>query len=123
VAAAHLRHHAWQLAGSWFPTGERTSFKGITPRRNFDVTAKSGGAFELTARYGVITIDDAAFPTYANPAGAARRANAWAAGVNWHLARDIKFVVNYERTTFTSGAATGNRAPETFVVARYQTAF
>ena len=78
---------------------------------------------ELTARYGELAADPAAFPTIASPATSPRRARAWAAGVNWHLARGVKLVTDYERTRFTGGDGAGDRAPERVVVTRLQTSF
>jgi phosphate-selective porin OprO and OprP len=50
-------------------------------------------------------------------------AKAWGAGITWHPAPGERFAVNYERTHFTAGAATGNRAPENSLVVRVQQAF
>jgi hypothetical protein len=35
----------------------------------------------------------------------------------------VKVSLDYERTTFTGGAATGDREPENAVIGRFQTAF
>jgi hypothetical protein len=35
----------------------------------------------------------------------------------------VKIAVNYERTTFTGGAVTGDREPENAVITRFQTSF
>jgi hypothetical protein len=43
--------------------------------------------------------------------------------VNWHFTRAVKVMVDYERTTFTGGAATGDREPENAVITRFQTSF
>jgi hypothetical protein len=43
--------------------------------------------------------------------------------VNWHFTRAVKVGVNYERTTFTAGAASGDREPENAVIGRFQTSF
>lgn len=110
---------AWQLETTWFLTGERNSFKSISPKHIFDSAAGTWGALEATARVGALAIDDAAFPTFADPTTASSHARAWAIGFNWHLARSIKIVIDYERTHFTGGG----RSPETFVVSRIQTAF
>ncbi|MGH7561993.1 MAG: OprO/OprP family phosphate-selective porin [Gemmatimonadales bacterium] len=123
TAAATIRHYSWQLAGSYFLTGEKPSYRGVSPRRLFDPKAGSWGAIELAARIQQTGVGDGAFPVYADPAGSARRIRAWGAGVNWHFARGVKVMVHYERATFTGGAATGDRRPEQFVNTRIQTAF
>jgi phosphate-selective porin OprO and OprP len=113
---------AWQLAGSWVLTGETPSFRGVAPRTPFDAAAGTWGAVELTARYAALRIDDAAFPTFANPATAASGADAWAAGVNWILNTGVKFQVNVERTVFETAGTTARR-PENIVVTRIQFGF
>jgi len=122
-AAAKLTHTAWQTTGSVFLTGEKNSFRSAAPRQPFDLKAGTFGALELAARYSEISLDDASFPVFANPASAASKAKAWGVGVNWYLARAIKVVVNYEHATFTGGAATGNREPENVVITRVQHSF
>lgn len=120
---AKLKHTAWQTTGSFFLTGEKNSFKSATPKKPFDPKAGTFGAVELAARYSELSLDDATFPAFANPASAPSEAKAWAVGLNWYLARAIKVVVDYEHTTFTGGAATGNRETENFVATRVQHSF
>jgi phosphate-selective porin OprO/OprP len=122
-ATVKLKHTAWQVTGSWFLTGEKNSFRSATPKQPFDPKAGSFGALELAARYSELSIDDATFPTYASATGTPRKAKAWAVGLNWYLARAIKLAADYEHTTFTGGAATGDREAENFVVTRVQYAF
>lgn len=117
AALARLTHRAWQVAASWFLTGERASYRAVAPRRPFDPATGGWGAVEIAARHSVLAIDPNAFPAFANPDAAARSARAWALGVNWHLARSVKLMVDYERTSFAGGAA------EHFFVTRLQTAF
>ena len=123
ATTARLEHHAWQASGSYFLTGERASFRSPTPRRPFDLKARSLGALELVARYGELDIDDAAFPLFADPATAAGKASGLGLGINWLLTKAIRIAVNYERTTFDGGAAGGDRRAEDFVVTRFQHSF
>jgi phosphate-selective porin OprO and OprP len=117
-------HRAWQVAGSVMLTGERLSFGALTPKRPFDPSKGQWGAFELAARYQGTGVDADLFPTFADPATAARRARAASIGLNWHLARKVKLMADFERTTFTGGAPKGgNRAAEKFFVTRLQTGF
>ena len=122
-ATVKLKHTAWQTTGSWFVTGEKNSYRSATPKKPFDPKAGTFGALELAARYSELTVDDATFPNYATAAGTPTKARAWAVGLNWYLARAIKLVADYEHTTFTGGAATGDREAENFVVTRVQYAF
>src|SRR6476660_6325141 len=118
-----LKHSAWQATGSYFLTGEKNSWRSAAPRKPFDPKAGTFGAVELAARYSELSIDDATFPAFANPANTPAKAKAWAVGLNWYLARAIKAVVDYEHTTFTGGSATGDREAENFVATRIQYAF
>ena len=77
---ARLGTRAWQVATSYVLTGEDSSYRGVTPRSAFDPSSGSWGAFELTARVNQLTLDDDAFPVFANPATAARDARAWGVG-------------------------------------------
>jgi len=122
-ASVKLKHTAWQATGSYFLTGEKNSWRSTAPKKPFDPKAGTFGAIELAARYSELSIDDATFPTYANPSSTPIRARAWAVGVNWYLAKGIKAVVDYEHTTFTGGADAGDRDPEHFVATRVQYSF
>jgi phosphate-selective porin OprO/OprP len=120
---AELEHTAWQAVGSYFLTGEKASFRSPTPKRPFDLKEGGFGAVELVARYGELSLDEASFPVYATLTASAQKAKAWGVGVNWHFTRAVKVGVDYERTTFTGGAATGDREPESALIGRFQTSF
>ena len=120
---AELEHTAWQAIGSFFLTGEQAGFRSPTPKKPFDLREGGFGALELVARYGQLTLDEASFPTYATSTVSAQQADAWGIGVNWHFTRAVKIAVNYEHTTFTGGAATGDREAENAVITRFQTSF
>jgi len=108
---ASLDTTAWQLAASWFLTGEEAAFRGFKPGSIFSLENGTWGAFELVGRYHELSVDDAAFvggvDSFADPAVSARKATAWALGVNWYLNENLKWVLNYERTSFEGGAAGG----------------
>ena len=123
TTTAELEHKAWQAEGSYFLTGEKAGFRSPAPKRPFDLKEGGLGAFELVARYGEIEADEAAFPTFANLASSAQKATAWGVGLNWHFSRAVKVAVNYERTSFTGGAADGDRESENAVITRFQTSF
>jgi phosphate-selective porin OprO/OprP len=122
-ATAELEHSAWQAEGSFFLTGEKNSFRSPTPKKPFDLKEGGFGAVELVARYGELAFDEAAFPLYASLTTSAQKAKALGVGVNWHFTRAVKIAVNYERTTFTGGAATADREPENALITRFQTSF
>jgi phosphate-selective porin OprO and OprP len=100
-----LAHTGWQVAASYFLTGERNSFRSVAPKR--PVTFRDGGglgAFELAARVHGLDVDDDAFPIYANPATAATEALSFGVGLNWHLNRNIKLSFDYGHTDFKAEA-------------------
>ena len=120
---ARIRHYGWQVAASLFVTGERASFRGMTPKQLFDPRAGGWGALEVAARIQETGVADSAFPLFADPAASARRIRAWAVGLNWHFAKGVKLMLDYERASFVGGAASGDRPPEHFLASRLQTAF
>jgi phosphate-selective porin OprO/OprP len=125
---AKLTNTAEQVSVSYLITDDTASFKGVKPKKEFDPRNGSWGAVELKARYGRLTIDGEAFPIYADPTVAAREANAVAAGVNWYLSKNLKFNIDYERTTFDGGGGGSATAPldrptETVILERFQIVF
>ena len=107
---------AWQLAATWLLTGEEASFRGIKPSSVFSVGNDGWGAFELAARYHQLTIDDRAFAggadSFADPAVSARKATGYTLGLNWYLNPNVKWVLNYEHTSFEGGAPGGGDRPD-----------
>jgi phosphate-selective porin OprO/OprP len=110
-----LSHSAWQIAVSYILTGEDVSFRGVKPKRDFDL-GTGWGAWELVARHSEINLDDDTFrdPTgtsfiggYANLSESAKSAHSWTAGVNWYLNQNTRLALNYEHTTFDGGAGDG----------------
>lgn len=120
---ADLEHTAWGATGAVFLTGEKAGFRSPAPERPFDLKEGGFGALELVGRYGELDLDEASFPVYATLTASAQKAKAWGLGVNWHFTRAVKIAVNYERTTFTGGAPTGDREAENAVITRFQTSF
>ncbi len=120
---SELEHTAWTATGSFFLTGEKAGFRSPMPRKPFDLEDHGFGALELVGRYGELELDEASFPTYATITASAEKARSWGLGINWHFTRAVKIAVNYEHTTFTGGAPTGDREPENAVITRFQTSF
>jgi phosphate-selective porin OprO/OprP len=118
-----VKHTAWQTTGSFFLTGEKNSFRSAAPKKPFDPKEGTFGAVEVAARYSELSIDDSTFPSFASATSTPSKAKAWAVGLNWYLAKAIKVAVDYEHTTFTGGAASGDREAENFVVTRVQHSF
>jgi phosphate-selective porin OprO/OprP len=119
---------AWQLQASWFLTGEEESFRGYRPNEVFSLANNTWGGFELVARYHVLDPDDDAFlggaASFADPAVAARKAEAWGLGLNWYLNENLKWVLNYEQTSFDGGALNGaDRDDEQVFLTRFALGF
>ncbi|HEY4560729.1 MAG TPA: porin, partial [Lysobacter sp.] len=122
ATATRIDNRAWQLAATWILTGEAASYRGgVKPDRPF--TGDGFGAFELAARVGALTVDDEAFPLFADPASAARRVRAWTIGLNWYLTQNLKLMTNYSEADFDGGAAAGDRETEKTLFTRAQVAF
>jgi phosphate-selective porin OprO/OprP len=107
---------AWQLAASWFLTGEEASFRGFKPNSVFALGKDTWGAFELAARYHELSIDDDAFAggdaSFADPNVSARKASGYTLGLNWYLNQNVKWVLNYEHTRFDGGDVGGDDRPD-----------
>jgi len=124
TVAETITNRAWQVAGSYFLTGENKSYRTISPIVSFDPATHGKGAMELTARAGELTVDQSAFDLgFASLATSAHIAREWVAGVNWYLNRNSKFVFDYEQTRFDGGKAAGNRVTERGLLSRFQVAF
>jgi phosphate-selective porin OprO/OprP len=117
---SEISNEGWQVAGSYLLTRDHATFKRLTPRQDFDIGRGTWGAWELVARIGRLTIDPDAFTLgLADPATSARRARAWSAGVNWYLNRNVRLMLDYERTSFTGG----DRVSEGAILSRFQLLF
>jgi phosphate-selective porin OprO and OprP len=110
-ANADLHNTAWEISGGWVLTGENASFTGVTPLHPFDLHNGQWGALQVVGRYEQLNIDDAAFPVFANPATSASAAQAWSAGLNWYLNKNIRVNASFSHTTFTGGGGAGTTAP------------
>jgi len=124
ASADRLRDIAWQVLGSFVLTGERASFKSVTPRKPFDLKKGDWGAFEVVARVGQLDVDNNTFPTFANPAASASMATEWGVGLNWYLNNNVRLYLDYEQTAFDGGAAGGkDRDTERVIFTRAQVKF
>ncbi len=126
TSTGRINNNGWQLAASWFLTGEEATYRGYTPLTTFS-PGKSWGAFELNARYHELDIDDEAFVgganSFADPAASATKASTAEVGFNWYLNQNLKWVLNYGITRFEGGVATGDRDDEMFLLTRFALGF
>jgi phosphate-selective porin OprO/OprP len=118
---------AWQLAASWFITGEDELYRGYNPLSSFTPHGTGWGALELNLRYHEFNVDDAAFvagaDSFADPAAAVSKARAYTVGLNWYLSQNLKWMLDYEHTAFDGGSATGDLGDEEVLFGRVQLAF
>jgi len=63
-----------------------------------------------------LEVDESAFAggddSFADPAAAAREVIAWGVGLNWYLNENLKWMLDYEHTSFEGGAVGGDREDE-----------
>ncbi|MEO6517915.1 MAG: porin [Pseudoxanthomonas sp.] len=118
-------HKAWQATASYVLTGEDASYRGaVKPSQPFNPGQGSWGAVELVGRYGVLEVDEDAFPLFADPARSSSEASSWTLGLNWYLNSNLKLVANYLQTRLEGGAPGGaDRETEKAVFTRMQVAF
>lgn len=118
-----LDNKAWQIAASYVLTGEAASYKGVTPKNNFNPGKGKWGALEVVGRIGQLDVDSKAFPTFADPAASAKSAKAWGFGFNWYWNKNVKWMLDYELTKFSGGDSGGDRQDERAVMVRSQISF
>jgi phosphate-selective porin OprO/OprP len=125
TATATLENSAWSVTGSWLVTGEDASYGNVKPKSFFVPSAGTWGALQLVARFNRLDIDEESFRGgFADPTRSVRRARAWGGGLNWIWNDNLKYVLDYERTTFEGGAAEGaDRPTENAVQTRLQLSF
>ena len=132
VVATGLREatvdtNAWQLAVSYFLTGEEASYKGFQPKTRFSPSEGTWGAFEIKARVQQLNVDDNAFAggadSFADPLASASQADSYGIGLNWYLNENLKWLLDIEHTTFEGGAASDDRKDEDAYQLRLAIAF
>jgi phosphate-selective porin OprO/OprP len=119
-----LAHTGWQVAASYFLTGEDNSFKAVAPKRPFSFSGGGWGAVELTARVSQLDVDDHAFPIFADASKSATEALSYGLGVNWHLNRNIKLTLDYGHTDFEAAKGSAYQGKsEDVILTRAQFSF
>lgn len=118
---APLTHTSWQLAGAVILTGE-TAGERVRPRHAFDPDAHTWGALQMTARYGYVDIDEAAFTRGFASSISSQHVKESVFGLIWFMTTNVKALFNYEHARFEGGSAV-NRAPENAYLWRMQLNF
>jgi phosphate-selective porin OprO/OprP len=119
---------AWQIQAGFFLTGEEQSFKGYKPNSVFSFENGTWGGWEIVARYHELEVDDAAFAggddSFADPLASARKASTIGVGLNWYWNQNLKWMLNYEVTSFDGGAPDGgDREDEEAILTRIALGF
>lgn len=117
-----VQNTSWQVAATYV-IGADNTFGAIKPRKPLGWKKGGTGAFEFGARFNELRVDQAAFPTFADPTKSARNAKAFAVAFNWIINNNVKFMIDYEQTRFDGGAKTGDRPTEHLLINRYQIGF
>lgn len=119
-----LEAKAWMVTASVFLTGDTAGYGGARIKKPLDPSKGQWGAVQFEARANGFEADRDAFTLgLADPTKSVRKASAWGVGVNWYPNGNLKEMLTYERTTFTGGAAAGDRRAENALFLRTQFSF
>jgi len=122
IGSGAVNNSAGNVVASFVIGGDET-YEGVKPHKSLDLANGGYGALEIAARYNWLDIDDAAFPTAADPSKSVNRARAFGVGLGWQLSRNLRAAADYEQTWFDGGAKGANRTTEKMGIARFQVAF
>ena len=95
-----LNNEAFNISVGYVLTGEDASYRGVTPRSNFNPSAGTWGAFEVVARFAQLDVDDDAFPVFASPNSSATKVNSYGLGLNWYLSKSVRAGFNVFRNEY-----------------------
>lgn len=124
ILRERFENDAWQVAVSYVLTGEDASYKGVVPRHPFSWKDGTWGAFEIGGRYGELDVDDSIFDLgYASLNTSVTLTESWGVVFNWYLNRNVRLLLEYDRTDFTGGGIGIDRATENAIWTRFQIAF
>ncbi|MDH3508718.1 MAG: OprO/OprP family phosphate-selective porin [Gammaproteobacteria bacterium] len=105
AGASDLGFSSWHLDATWSLTGESRAaiyriddgeFKRLTPARNFRRGAGARGAWELTARYASIDLNDDGVT--------GGREETFTAGANWYVNPSVRLLFAWTRILTTDGS-------------------
>lgn len=115
-----LTHSAWNIQSSYLLTGENNGYGAIQPTSSL---GSGHGAFEITARYGILSLDEGTFPLFSDPNRFAKKINAWAIGINWYPTSGTKLSLSYERSNFETVPGIQKNDAEKVFTSRIQVVF
>lgn len=111
-----LENEALNVSISYVLTGEDLTFRGVKP-------AKASGAWQLSARYTELDVDDDAFPLFADPARSATEARSLGVGLSWWINQQIRFYFDYYQTELDGQDGSAPRDDERIAILRAQYRF
>jgi phosphate-selective porin OprO/OprP len=81
----------------------------------------------VVARVHALSVSESAFAggedSFADPLDSARKAESFGIGFNWYLNENLKWLLNYDHTTFEGGAPDGDREDEDAIQLRLAVGF
>lgn len=121
-----VESRAWLATAAYVITGESPSYKGLKPRHPLGGKEPGFGAIELVARAGQLLADEnEGTPVFIDSTRSAGEALSFGGGVNWYLNRSVKWVFDYEQTSFKGGnrVTVNDRDDEKVFTTRLQFAY
>jgi phosphate-selective porin OprO/OprP len=115
-----VENAAHQVSVSWVVTGDPATFRGVVPERPVDAEGRGPGAWQIVLRHTGLTIDDAAFPIFADPLLQAAKATSTGLGVNWYATRQVRFLLDGTRTELEAAAPGVSFRDEKVIILRAQ---
>jgi phosphate-selective porin OprO/OprP len=125
------------VQASYVLTGEKASFFGVKPAKNFDPFNGAWGALQVATRWTELFVNNNIYQNYgtasaplyvfADPHQSVSQASTWSVGLNWFLNPNVKIATNYDQTSFKGGAGAGtvyrDRDMEKVFMTRFQVQF
>jgi phosphate-selective porin OprO/OprP len=102
---AEVNNYAYNLSAGYVLTGEDLTYRGVSPKNNFNPSAGTWGAFEVVARIAGVDIDDTVFTgpstlRLANPNVSATELTTYGLGLNWYLSKSVRAGFNVFQNEF-----------------------
>jgi phosphate-selective porin OprO/OprP len=100
-----VENYGYNLSVGYVLTGEESSYRGVAPKKVFNPSAGTWGAFEIVARIAGVDVDDTVFSgpsasRLANPNTSATKVTTYGIGLNWHLSRSARANFNLFKNEF-----------------------
>ena len=112
IAVRTLENQAWMAGATYVLTGEDATYGGVTPNHSW-------GAFELSARYSELYLDEQArargFVSETTP----KLARSWGGSLNYWANAVVRTQLAFERTRFRAWTGTA-RPAENALLVRFQ---